>query len=219
MFKKLIITGLLLASTLNVQAAVSASFGVSGTITPGACSLTLTGGVINLGAISTTAVKAYPTNGRSAYAVPEMLVPFAITCPSLTNVQMSFIDNKSGKKIVLNDGYDEARYGMVDGTGVNAIGAYQVSFTNLVLDGVGAKVYSAPNNTTKWSAATGIRTNFSAPGYTNGFGKTLVATAPNSFKSLAGNLRFEVFLSNSYIDAATANITPNGSGTVALVYL
>ena len=220
MFNKLVFTSLLLASTLNVQAANSASFGINGTITPVACSLMLTGGVINLGSLSTTAVKAYPTNGRPAYAIPAMIVPFAVTCPASTNVAISFVDNKQGKIVSLNDGYDSARYGIVDGTGLNAIGSYQISFSNVMIDGMIASIYSAANNTKTWMPiGPGGRANFSAPGYTNGFGSASSSMAPQSASSISGNLRFEVFLSNSYIDAAIVNVTPNGSGTLSLVYL
>ncbi|KAF3999264.1 hypothetical protein [Glaciimonas immobilis] len=219
MFKKVLVASALLATIINANASSSA-FGLTGTITPEACNVTLTGGTVNLGSISTSVVKGYGTLGTS-YSMPNVLVPISIICSAPTKVEVSFVDNKVGKVFAL-DAHDAIRYGIVDGAGTTAIGTYQTSFTSTVIDNVAVGQFlNAPNNTTTWTATgpTGLPASFGAQGYTIGFAKLAGATTPDSFTTLAGNLTFSTFISGVYVKSATAAITPTGSGTLTLVYL
>lgn len=219
MFKKIIFTSAILVSALSAQASGSVPFGVTGTITPAACNVTLTGGIVNLGVISTVQVRSYGTVGPQ-YVLPPVLVPFNVTCSAPTAVQVSFVDNLPGK-VAPMDSNDAIRFGIVDGTGTTAIGNYQAAFSNIIIDGVGVGQYLlAPNGTSAWSntTVTGLPAVYAVPGYKTGFAKTTGVTIPDSLTTLAGNMIFEVHLTSSYIQSATNAITPNGSGTMTLVY-
>ena len=219
MFKKIAATTLLMASAFGAHAAGSAPFGVTGTITPAACDVTLTGGVVNLGTISTVAVRANGLAG-TGYALPPVNIPINITCSAATRVEIAFIDNKPGQIISVNGG-DVIRFGMGDGAGTTAIGSFQMAFTAVTIDSVAVGQFlNAPNGTTTWATtASGQAVNLASPGHTTAFSKTAGATTPDSFTTLVGNLQFGMFLSKAYIDSATNSVTPNGSGTLSLVYL
>lgn len=218
MFKKVLIATTLLAAVVNANASSSA-FGVAGTITPEACNVTMTGGTINLGSISTSLVKTYSTI-LGTYQFPTVLAPISITCSAPTKVEISFVDNKAGKRFAM-DANDSARYGMVDGAGTTGIGAYNTQFINTTIDTVAVGQYlNAVNNTTTWSASGPVGApNVAAPGYTVGFAKLAGATTPDSFTMLSGSLQFTFWVSSAYINAATAAVSPSGSGTLTLVYI
>ena len=222
MFKKIVMTSMLLASAISAQAAGSAPFGVTGTITPAACDVTLTGGIINLGLISTVYVRSLPlVQGGTAYQTPWTAVPFNIVCSAATNVYVSFSDNNPGKTFsAVNPGI---RFGVVDGAGTTSIGDYQAAFHDMVLDNTPVAQYLiAQNGTSAWSTvggAGGGTAAFANPGAKNGFAKLAGATTPDSLTTLSGILSFNVNLSSNYIQSATNSITPNGSGTMTLVYL
>ena len=227
MFKQIIFTGVLMAAFVNANAqSASAPFGVTGTITPGACSVTLTGGQINLGTLSAATVKGYPLGGTSSgvYQIPPVNTPISITCGAPTKVEVSFVDNRPGKTFLV-DGSDPVRFGMVDGAGTTGIGSYQLRFltASTTIDNVAVGQYlSAPNGTTTWStttAGTAVPSNFGAPGYMVGFAKVAGATTPDSFTTLTGTLEFKSFVSVNYVNNATTAIALNGSGTLTLVYL
>ena len=221
MFKKIALTTLLMASAFGAQAAGSAPFGVTGTITPAACDVTLTGGIVNLGTISTVAVRASSVYFATTYQLASIVVPINITCSAATRVEVAFIDNKSASNFAINAN-DAQRFGIADGSGTTAIGGYQVGFVNTTIDSVAvAQFLSATTGTTAYFAATipTVPAMWAAPGRTNAFSKTGGATTPDSLTTLTGNLTFAIFLSKSYVDSATNSITPNGSGTLSLVYL
>ncbi|KAF3999261.1 DUF1120 domain-containing protein [Glaciimonas immobilis] len=219
MFKKILIASTLLATVINANASSSA-FGVTGTIAPDACNVALTGGAVNLGSISTSLIKTYAVVGTS-YAMPNVLVPISIICSAPTKVEVSFVDNKPGKTFAL-DANDAIRYGMVDGAGTAAIGSFQISFVNTVIDTVAVGQFlNAPNNTTSWTGTgpNNLPAYYAAPGYTIGFAKLAGATTPDSFTTLAGSLIMTSYISTAYVKGATSAITPSGSGTLTLVYI
>ena len=227
MFKKLLLTSALLATFATAHAQSSQNFGVTGTVTPGACNVTLTNGIVNLGTLTQATVKAYaPTAATNVfYTVPTVNVPISIVCGAATKVGVSFIDNKSGKVLPLNF-EDVLRFGMTDGSaGTAAIGTYQMSFSSTTIDSVATVVnafLNATNGTAVWStkvAGTTTPNNFIAPGYTTTFTKTTGSIIPETFTTLGGNLAIQIFLGKTYMDAATSIVTPNGSGTLTLVYL
>ena len=226
MFKKLLLTSALLVTFATALAQSSQNFGVTGTISPSPCSVTLTGGVANLGTVSKAIVKAYtPAANDTVYLVPFVLVPIAVICGAATKVEVSFTDNKSGKKFPV-DANDLIRFGITDDTaGTQAIGSYQVSFSDTTIDNVVVGVYLSAQNGTgpiTWLtkiAGTFFSSNVVAPGYVTGFAKTAGAGTPDAFKTLSGNLNFQAYLSKAYIDSATNNVKPTGSGTLTLVYL
>ena len=226
MFKKLLLTSALLATFATAHAQSSQNFGVTGTVSPAPCNVTLTGGTVNLGTLSQATVKAYSVAGttNNFYSVPAANVPISITCGAATKVEVSFVDNKSGKNLPFDAG-DAIRFGVTDGAaGTAAIGAYQINFVTTTIDSVATAVYlSAPNGTTAWSnkiaSTTTVPNSYVAPGHATGFAKVATATVPDSITTLAGNLTFQAYLGKAYIDGATTAVTPTGSGTLTLAYL
>ena len=227
MFKKLLLTSALLATFASAHAQSSQNFGVTGTVSPTPCNVTLTGGTVNLGTLSQAIVKGYPvivSTANSLYTIPVVNLPISVVCGSATKVEISFVDNKSGKNLVM-DTLDLLRFGITDGAGSAAIGAYQISFVNATttIDSVAVGVYlGATNGTTNWTnktLSTSTTQSFVAPGYATGFAKVATATVPESITTLAGNLTFQAYLGKAYIDGATTAVTPTGSGTLTLAYL
>ena len=220
MFKKIAVSMLLIASAFNAQAAGSAPFGVTGTITPAACDVTLTGGVVSLGVLSTVTVRGYTNDGRGMYQVPAVPVPISIVCSASTHVAILFADNHAGKAFPM-DGYDLQRFGIVDGNGTASIGAFRMFFNNTTIDGAAVNQFlNTPAGTPAWSPNGFVDSAATAnPGRITGFSKTAGATTPDALTTLSGTLNFLIWVSKAYVDSATNSITPAGSGTISLVYL
>ena len=111
---------------------------------------------------------------------------------------------------------------MVDGSGTTAIGAYEMYFSSLLIDGVAVgQILNAANGTSTWSTAGigGAAASYTGIANTMGFAKTAGATTPDSLTTLSGTVNIQPFFSKPYIDSATNSITPHGSGTMSLVYL
>lgn len=220
MFKNLLITVALSTIITSAHAAGSANFGVTGSILPGACAVTLTNGVVNLGTITNTAAKSYAIY-QGAYTIPPVTIPISITCSKATKIAVSLVDNFAGKILSL-DSADALRYGMVDGAGTVAIGAYHMNFSGVTIDNVAvAQFMTAVNGTRNWATTSvgGASATFIAPGYSTAFSKTASSIVPDTFTTLVGNLNMAPYISTSYVNAATSAITPIGSGTLAVVYL
>ena len=225
MFKKLLLTSALLATFATAHAQSSQNFGVTGTVTPGACNVTLTSGVANLGTITQATAKGYTvrTGGtNTVYVPPLQLIPINISCGAATKVEVSFVDNKPGKNFAL-DGGDLIRFGMVDGAaGTSAVGSYEMSFITTTIDSVAVGTFlHAANGATTWNKTivAGVGNGYIAPGYTTGFAKVAAATVPESITTVAGTLQMQIFLSKTLVDGLTTTFSPNGSGTLTLVYL
>jgi len=213
----------------SAHAAESAGFGVTGTITPNACDITLGGGgLANYGTLLKTAVQALPvvTGTNPAYNLGDATIPITVNCNGVaTKAELAFVDNKSAQRLAI-DATDARRFGVSDGTGTTAIGAYGVRFANFpTLDGTAAAgLLFTPNGSTSGSAtwtATNITgtTNHLVPGYTTGFVKSVSNTTPDSFTVLSGNLTTALNVSKAYVDASANGIQITGSGTVTVVYL
>lgn len=219
MLKKILLTAAMLAAITNVHAAATAPFGVTGTITPAPCNVVMTTGVASVGATN-TAVRAY-TIFANTYTAPPVTIPITISCSTGIKVALSFVDNLAGKNFPL-DASDAIRFGIVDGSGTAAIGAYQMQLTGVTLDGSAVNQFMiAQNGSTAWAVAgpTSKPSSYGAPGYSVTFSKTNGSTTPDSFANFSGNLTLQAYLSTTYINAANSVINPTGSGTLAMVYL
>ncbi|WP_157377771.1 hypothetical protein [Burkholderia ubonensis] len=221
------------ATVGNASAAGTATFGITGVITPNSCDITLGGGgIANYGTHLKTAVQNFATStgagGVPVYVLSSIgagtisgaspTIPVAIVCSAPTKAELSFVDNNSAQRF----GGDALAYGVADGTSSVPVGSYLVGFANASLDGVTAAGYlTAPNGSTAWSTTgpTGQSASFVAPGYTVGFIKAVANTTPDTFTNMSGNLYTQLFVSKNYVDAATNTIQLNGTGTVTLVYL
>lgn len=235
MLKKLLLTSafsLVTFANINTNAfAQSVPFGVTGIVSPSSCTVSLTGGTVNLGTIMQTTVKGYSVYAGTKNPVYLMIsqnVPIGVTCTTAARVALLFVDNKSTSVFAV-DNNDILRFGLTDGAGSGtAIGSYQLAFNtaDTSVDGAIPGTYlNAPGGTTAvatWSnkaAATGYGANIVVPSYLLGFAKAASTTTPEAFTTLSGSLNFRTYLSKAYIDSATTAVTPIGSGTLTLVYL
>lgn len=214
---------MLFAVYVDVQAQNTAPFGIIGTVAPVPCNVTLTGSTVNLGTFTQTTIRGYGLTifNDSFYTPPSA----NIACSAASKVAILFVDNKSGKNLLLNAD-DITRFGITDGVaGTTSIGTYQMNFVVTNIDDVAPGVYlNTPNNTAvtwfnKIANAAGVVNGFVAPGYMTGFAKSSTATTPDAFTTLSANLNVLVFLGKDYIDSAPAVVAPTGSGTITLVYL
>lgn len=226
MFKKLLLTSALLASFSSVYAQ-SAPFNVTGNIAPSTCTVTLNGGgTATIGSIPASTVRAYTvstTGTNLVYMAPLVNIPFNITCPAPTKIGVAMLDNNPGKILARNVD-DSIKFGLLNGTGTTSIGTFQVYFGNVLIDNSSVwQGLSAPTGATNWTqtnvAGSTLPAYYGAPGYTNAFSKTANGGAPDAFTTLTGNLAVYVSLGKTVVDSATTAITPNGSGTLTLVYL
>ena len=227
MFKKLLLASALLVTFASAQAQSSQPFGVTGTVTPAPCKVTLTGGIVNLGTVSQATAKTYSVRSSATtfYIAALQSIPISITCSAATRVQVSFLDNKPGKFLPV-DGYDAIRFGMTDGAaGTVAVGAYEMRFLpTTTIDGVAVGTYlHAANGATTWSKETGTTTgganSYISSGFATGFAKDAAAVAPESITALSGSLEMQVLLGKAFVDGITTNFVPTGSGTLTLAYL
>ena len=221
MFNKSIFCVALLGFVVGANAAGSASFGVTGTITPSPCVLTINGGGnANFG--DKTTLQAQQLGGSSTvYDFGGVDMPLSVMCGHPTKVVMSFIDNLAGKNFPM-DANDPIRFGVVHNTDTTAIGAYQIDLANLKVDNATpAGFFTAANGSTAWSknGPTGLPSNYAAPGWQVGFAKTSRAITPDSLTNIAGTINLHMWVSKQYVDESKDLTTLKGAGTVVLSYL
>ncbi|WP_081084327.1 DUF1120 domain-containing protein [Burkholderia territorii] len=206
----------------GAHAAGSATFGVTGIITPNSCNVSLAGGGINdYGTKLKTAVQGLPLVNGVAYSLGVKTLTATVSCSAPTKVEIQFVDNNSADRFNLGDGLDVIRYGVADGTLSTPVGGYNAGFTNVILDGAAAAgALLAPNGTAAWSSTgpAGTGTLTASPGYTMGFIKTAGNTVPDAFTLMTGTWNTSLFVSKAYVDASTNTIQLNGTGTMTLVY-
>lgn len=217
MIKKSLMAAVILAATTGAFAQ-SADFGLTGTITPGACTISIPGGIVNLGALTKAAVMAWPTDG-TVYTVPAQPSPVAITCPTATRLGLAFVDNNAGAAPVLGNVTDPIQFGIKNGT-TPGLGGFITLLSTLTVDGgAPAGFLHSPTGTTAWNGTDLFTPGTVLPGNTYGFKTNAASTVPDTVTNIGANFTFWPFLKKSVVDASTSQITINGNATVSLVYL
>ncbi|MBH1930374.1 DUF1120 domain-containing protein [Serratia rubidaea] len=219
----------LAATTLPAMAASTVDVRVIGTITPAACSPTLSGGgTIDYGAINPTTLSA------ADYTVlEEKQIDFAITCDAPAKVAIKAINGRPGTAAgstegpggfggspvpLLGDSGNRVVGLGLDGTA--KIGGYAVAVKagTVTADGtVVASVQSLDNGTT-WMA--------SPAGSLGAYGSVLLSswatggtTTPIAFENLAGKLAVQAYLNHASELDLTKPVALDGLTTIELVYL
>ena len=193
-------------------AANSVDLRVTGTITPAACNISVTGGgVFDMGTISAQALNATATT-----ELGEARNDLSITCSGATLVGIKALDNRAGTAI------DSATrsFGLgLDGQG-NKIGYYHITTvatptvngsagnaTKSLDDGVtwttnatGSPITTSQNDIVSWNAA-------GAP------------ADPIPVTSVSQTIRVNVHLAPENTLDTSSDITLDGSATIELVYL
>lgn len=222
MFKKVLIASALLGVVAGANAAGASTFGVTGTISPAACNITLSGGgLADYGSLTTQTVKTYSTLGANLYNMGPKTVPISVVCPAAQAIELAFSDNKASANFSF-DIYDATRYGMTDGAGTASIGAYGASLSAALIDGIAPVGFlTATTGSTAWSTtgfgATGA--DVASPGYAVGFIKTAGSKVPAPITSIGGSLTLNAYVSKALVDSSTKAITMNGLATITLQYL
>ena len=221
MFKKVLIASALLASVVGANAQ-STGFGVIGTIAPATCTVSLSGGgTADYGTMTTAAVQAR-TVENGAYNLGVKGIGIAVNCTAPVALELAFVDNKAAQRLNFSDTYDTLRYGLGNGSSSSVFGHYDLSLDQVLVDGVTPAVWlSAPTGTTTWATtvAGGAPAFYAQPGRAVGFDKVAGATVPASLTAITGSLVVVARVSKPIVDASTAAITLNGSGTISLQYL
>lgn len=223
MFKKILLVSAVLASFTSAHAATSAAFGSgAGTITPPACSVTLTGGTVTIGTLTQTTVKTYTTMGSGSalsYKLPPVTIGYAVTCSSLTKIALGVVDNNPGKATVITT-TDSMAFGLVDGAASTAIGQFFLTVNTLTTDSTFVGGLAATTGTSTWAAAPVFLNALAlTPGTSTGFIKSAGTTSPDAYTSLSGNMLATIFINGAYMSAASTAITPTASGTLSVIYL
>jgi type 1 fimbria pilin len=227
MFKKVLIASAVLIAAAGAHAQSSAVITMTGTISPGTCTVTLGGaaaGVADFGTSTAATVRASTlvAGTNPHYDMGTKTFTWNVACTAATPLQLAFTDAQSGKVVPMNASTDSQRFGLVDGaSGTTAIGSYGLSFAagTVAADGATPKGYlSAPIGANSgWVSTYGLTI---VPQRAVGFmTATTAQSTPSAITTASGTLSVNVLLSKAYADVATKNIVLNGGGTITLQYL
>lgn len=225
--KKTVCTLVVLATTTSVVMAESIDVKVIGTITPGACKITLSGGgVVDYGAIMLSSLRRDALN-----QLDNKQLDFAITCESPAKIALTGIDGRpgtaagtengsSGGAAKTPNGIDDRNGEYVVGLGLDGnkkIGGYTISISNTVADNVNVDGIFKQGESEDWSAWKML------PLYSNSKLYGSVAKKgklqPVAFTTLAGKLNVQAYLNKTSELNLTKPIKLDGLTTVELVYL
>lgn len=225
--KKTVCTLVVLATTSSVVMAESIDVKVIGTITPGACKITLSGdGVIDYGSIMLSSLKRDALN-----QLDNKQLDFAITCESPAKIALTGIDGRpgttagtqsdgSGGAAKTPNGIDASNGEYAVGLGLDGnkkIGGYTISISNTVADNVNVNGIFKQGESEDWSAWKML------PLYGNSKLYGSVAKKgeqqPIAFTTLAGKLNVQAYLNKTSELNLTKPIKLDGLTTVELVYL
>jgi len=221
MYKKLLIASAVLVAAAGAHAqASSATFDMTGTVTPASCDITLTGGNVADYGVNESANLRKSTLGGTTnqhYVLISKSIPWTVSCTAATPLQLVFTDAKAGKALPFDTATDSYRFGLVDGTGTAAIGSFTVALTGVTIDGASAAgLLLGTAGLNSWNAT---NAGFAAPGKANGFIKTAGLTAPSTLTIVKGSADVVASLGKTYVDGSVSTITLNGGATITLQYL
>ena len=236
MAKKILVAAAMLTAATFAQAQ-SASLTVTGSITPGTCTMALgNGGAAAFGDLPGSTVKTWATVGTPPrYVSPTPVnVSLNIICGSATKMAMRVTDNHATTASP-SVATDPASYGLgiysPPGGATTNIGIFVIDHSDLKIKATAAATSAAPaayllsagnaTSTSTWSLATAAAAgnpvvNFLSA-FSYGFSASAAATTPDSLVSIAGNLKVQVQPIVSVVNAATTNIVMSGSATVTLI--
>ncbi|MDC6117473.1 DUF1120 domain-containing protein [Serratia rubidaea] len=221
----------LAATTLPAMAASTVDVRVIGTITPAACTPTLSGGgTIDYGAINPTTLSA------TDYTVlPEREVSLAITCDAPAKVAITPVNGRPGTVAGATESGGGAALTPVPllsltGAGVvglglsngQKVGGYAMKVEDLTTDGAPADVIrTALGSSTGWQAD-GNHYGFFRNVGTVPFQVTAAAPGtlvPEAFTTLAGKLRVQAYLNKTSELDVSSPVALDGLTTIEMVYL
>lgn len=194
---------------------------VTGTITPAACTPTLSGGgTVAYGRISPSLLS------DTAYTdLPDHTIPFSITCDLPTKVGLTFVDNRSGSTVSgiidnLIGGFSGNAHNFGLGT-VNTknVGGYAMRFgQSYTADGVAVRAVTSIDSGTTWRGSNASDLGNKGATYILSWSDTN-GGAPIAFKDLAGDLVVKTRLNKKADLDLSDDVDLDGSATIELVYM
>jgi len=233
MSRKFLIGSILVmgATAAGAQSLGTASLGVTGTIRPSTCSVTLgNGGIADYGIMGSATVKAWSVAADPIryYDAAFKPVPMMINCPAPTKFALSFVDNRAGTvDTTVNIHYFGLGTHTIAGGTTKNIGLYYINHQNLkVRNSLSAALNSpgklfvttgvaSPSST--FRPATGVETVGIIPADSLAFSATGAASAPEALVEVSGDLLFNIQPLKDTVDNATTDIVLSGSATLTLV--
>ncbi|MFJ7311487.1 DUF1120 domain-containing protein [Pseudomonas sp. NPDC098747] len=212
--KKLLLLSLALASATNAaMAANSVDLRVTGTITPAACNITMTGGDFDLGTISASALSASEETRLPLIRGRTL----EIHCAGAQQVGFKAIDNRKDEKS------SSSSYGLGRDGANNPIGNYYIHFiiSSVLADGTGGKLKYSWDSGNDWDTATALHgmRNSDVDVYAFDTATSNNIEAPLPLTSGSVELLLAAFVQPLSNLDASAEITIDGSATIELVYL
>lgn len=217
-------------ATLAIATTVAvASFGaqassidvkVTGTITPGSCVPTLTGG----GTFDYGKIGAAEVDQAKFTSLPEKSFPLSISCDAPTKVAIKAIDNRLSSVVpgaaaaVVTGTNDNHNFGLGTVAGFN-VGGYiiRVKQNSFTADGTAVSTITSTNSGTTWqSTAAGVVSKINTSLVT---WKSPTLEGPVAFKNLSGTFSVQAFLNKGSELTLTDDVPLDGSATLELVYL
>jgi hypothetical protein len=219
----------ILATTSLPALAESIDVRVIGTISPAACTPTLSGGgTIDYGTIKPTALA---TDAFTTLA--EKQLDFAITCDAPAKVAITAHSQRGASAVnadgsLVEIGSHSGFFGSTNGVGVfglgldgaKGIGGYAIRLAagTMTADGVAVDSIQSNGNTTSWANTTyGALLNRSYQRYSS-WAKT-GTTTPIAFTTLAGKLGVQAYINKASELDLTKPVALDGLATLELVYL
>lgn len=209
--KKALLGSLLALSTTSVFAVDSADLRVIGTIAPGACTPTFTGGgTIDYGVITIASLSQ-----TAETALSPRSIGYTITCNAPIPISLTWGDSRGGSVTAPS----AARFGLGTHSGAN-IGRYTIQsiVAGTLGDGAAVALLQRANPTTAWSP--GSNTIFNA---NDGLLATSFAEigerVPNAYSTYTGTLSVITTINPLQGLDTTTEITLDGLSTMTVNYL
>ncbi|HEF4757830.1 TPA: DUF1120 domain-containing protein [Pseudomonas putida] len=187
-----------------VMAASSTDLTVTGTITPNACTPTLSGnGLVDYGKIS-----AKDLNQDSSTPLEDRTVILSVNCDAATRFALKGIDNRLGSSDL------NSTFGLGKVNGVQNLGRYLLTMASAVADGVDVLPIKSKDGETGWHGHL-----FWMPGDFASVADRTDASQPINVQDLTMELLVDTSIVAANKLDLTSEITIDGSATFEMKYL
>ncbi|TFY90180.1 DUF1120 domain-containing protein [Pseudomonas nabeulensis] len=199
-------TACLIVCTSSVQAASSIDLSVTGTITPSACTPSLSGS----GRVDYGKIPAKDLSVDRPTELPEATLKLSVNCDAETLFALHGRDNRRGSSIYssLSEYYG---LGLINGD--QKLGAYRIGVYNPVADTAVYPLFSFDYGKTWLVNSSG---SFMGHEYWNAFGLT---PTPIALKNVTVDLRIATDIAPAKTLTLTEEVPLDGSTTLDVVYL
>jgi hypothetical protein len=196
---------MLLASCASAFAASSVDLSVTGTITPSACTPTLSsGGVVDYGKIS-----AKDLNADEKTFLVRQTVQLTLTCAGPTFAAIAAKDNREGSDF--NNDYTEFGLGLINAS--EKLGGMELFLRTPLADGVPVRIIGSADDGSTWLPEPYLtRTNMLTVANTG-------TQTPISMQTLSADLHIDSFIAPTNQLTLNNEVAIDGSVTLSVVYL